>query len=131
MLLLGARGKGTNDFPQDKTKPPPGDPVAVDVVWKSPGQRIHAEELILDRTTRKKMQKVQWIYNGSQMTPEGFAAQQIGSIISMIDDPDALINNPLPRRDDDDNWQIRGSTIHKLNAPAEIIISLQKPKSPK
>src|ERR1041384_6945733 len=35
MLLLNAKGRGTNDFPQDKTKPPPGDPIEVQVEWKS------------------------------------------------------------------------------------------------
>jgi hypothetical protein len=100
-------------------------------VWKSQQTRVHAEDLILDRAARKMMQRVKWIYNGSQISPEGFAAQQTGSIISMIDDPDALINNPLPRRDDDGNWQIRGNGIHKLGATAEIILTVRKVKSRK
>src|SRR4051812_27607998 len=104
MLLLGAKGKGTNQFPQDKTKIPPGDPISIEVLWKrgEKGRRLRAEELVLDRAAGKKMQHVDWIYNGSEINAEGFAAQQNGSIVSLIDDPEALINNPLPRRNDDD-----------------------------
>src|SRR2546421_11149342 len=32
MLLLNAKGRGTNDFPGDKTKLPPGDPIDVEVI---------------------------------------------------------------------------------------------------
>src|SRR5256885_13490878 len=86
MLLLNAKGRGTNDFPQDKTKPPPGDPIDVEVIWKSGNdqKRGRAEEFVFDVATRARMQNVKWIYNGSQMNDEGFAGQQTGSIISLI-----------------------------------------------
>jgi len=128
MLLLGAMGKGTNNFPQQKSKPPPGDPVTIEVLWTDGSQGpVRAESLILDRSTKTKMRLVKWIYNGSQINDAGFAAQQFGSIVSMIDDPDALFNNPLPRRDDDENWLIRTNGVHKLKSPAELIIRLEKP----
>ena len=55
-----------------------------------------------------------WFYNGSVFEPSGFAAQQEGSIVSLIRDPVALINNPGGDRDNDN--------IHFPNArllPAE------------
>ena len=130
MLLLGAKGKGTNEFPQDKTKVPPGDPVRIEVSWKSGDKeaRLRAEHLVFDRAAGKAMQNVDWIYNGSEINAEGFAAQQNGSIVSLIDDPEALINNPLPRRDDDDNWQVMPKELNK-DTSAEIIITL--PSAPK
>jgi hypothetical protein len=128
MLLLGATGRGTNEFPQEKTKPPPGDPVTIEVLWTNAGgQRpVRAESLIFYRSTQTEMRPVKWIYNGSQINDTGFAAQQFGSIVSMIDDPDALFNNPLPRRDDDDNWLIRTNAVQKLKSAAQLIISLEK-----
>ena len=128
MLLLNAKGRGTNDFPQDKTKPPPGDPIDVEVIWKSQNvqRRAPAEEFVFDVAAKTTMQSVKWIYNGSQMNAEGFAAQQTGSIISLIDDPDALINNPLPRRDDDDNWQVGTNRVAEIAGRAEVIIALPK-----
>ena len=44
-----------------------------------------------------------WFYNGSRILEGGeFVAQQGGSIVSLIFDPDALVNNPHPDRDNDD-----------------------------
>jgi hypothetical protein len=131
MLLLGAKGKGTNEFPQDKSKIPPGDPVSIEVSWKpgDKGSRLRAEELVLDRAAGKEMQKLDWIYNGSEINAEGFAAQQNGSIVSLIDDPEALINNPLPRRNDDDNWLVNGKELKK-DAPVEVIITLPNARKP-
>jgi hypothetical protein len=128
MLLLDAKGRGTNDFPQDKTKPPPGDPIDVEVIWntKNVQRRARAEEFVFDRAAKGSMRTVKWIYNGSQINAEGFAAQQTGSIISLIDDPDALINNPLPRRDDDDNWQVGTNRVAESGVSVEVIITLPK-----
>jgi len=128
LLLLNAKGRGTNDFPQDKTKPPPGDPIDVEIIWKTKNaqQRARAEEFVFDRAAKAPMQTVKWIYNGSQMNAEGFAAQQTGSIISLIDDSDALINNPLPRRDDDDNWLVATNRVADLGTNVEVMITLPK-----
>src|SRR5258706_8782815 len=128
MLLLGANGKGTNEFPQKKSKPPPGDPVTIEVLWRNEKAEspMRAESLILDHSTKAEMQPVKWIYNGSQINDAGFAAQQFGSIGCMIDDPDRLFNNPLPRRDDDNNWLIRTNPVQKLKSAAQLIIRLEK-----
>ena|SRR2546428_1043444 len=133
MLLLDAKGKGTNDFSQDKTKPPPGDPIDVEVIWnaKNVQRRARAEEFVFDRAAKGSMRTVKWIYNGSQINAEGFAAQQTGSIISLIDDPDALINNPLPRRDDDDNWQVGTNRMAEITENVEVIITLPKSRGGK
>jgi len=126
MLLLDARGKGTNDFPEDTTQPPPVDPVQIEVVWKAfeKSSRIRAEDFVLDRSTGKSMQRVEWIYNGSQINADGFAAQQTGSIVSLINDPEAIINNPLPGRHDDENWRVAGDVIGQIKAPADVVITL-------
>jgi hypothetical protein len=43
-----------------------------------------------------------WSYTGSFVHEGRFVAQEEGSIISLIRDPVALINNPGVDRDDDD-----------------------------
>lgn len=43
-----------------------------------------------------------WLFNGSTFSPEGFVAHFEGSLISLIRDPGAILNNPGPDRDDDD-----------------------------
>jgi hypothetical protein len=124
-LLLGAQGRGTNSFPADKKQPPPGDPTLLTISWTNNSQRVslRAEQLIIERTTMKSMPAVNWIYNGSLVDGDGFAAQQTGSIVSLIDDADALLNNPLPQRDDDENWLVAGETLKKIRGPAELVLS--------
>jgi hypothetical protein len=126
MLLLGAKGRETKEFPADKAKPPPGDLITIAIQWNRDEKVSHvrAENLVTDRAAKSTMQEVKWIYNGSQIGPEGFAAQQTGSIISLIDDPDALINNPLPRRDNDDNWEASTSALPETNGEFQVILTL-------
>jgi len=124
-LLLGVQGRGTNSFPADKKQPPPGDPALMTISWTNNSQRVslRAEQLIIERTTTKAMPEVNWIYNGSLVDADGFAAQQTGSIVSLIDDPDALLNNPLPQRDDDENWLVAGEILKNIHGPAELVLS--------
>jgi len=127
MLLLGAKGRGTNAFPQDTKLPPPGDLLRIELVCTNAGKsvRIRVEDFVFDKDARKRMKHLNWIYNGSFIDSDGFAAQQTGSIISLIDDPEALINNPLPKRDDDENWLIEESAVRQMRGPAEITLSFQ------
>jgi len=126
LLLLGGRGT-TNALPQDPAKPLPGDKVNIELSWKVNGrvERFPAEQFITDQKAGGPMRRGHWIYNGSRVREDGFAAQMDGSIVSLITDPDALINNPRPGREDDDNWLPRANDLPPLNSPVEVIIRLE------
>jgi hypothetical protein len=128
MLLLGARGAGADSLPEDPARALPGDRVTIEVVWKkkSREQRARAETFVRDRKRKAAMTKGDWIYTGSRMREEGFAAQMDGSIVSLITDPDALINNPRPGREDDDNWLGAGGKLPAYNAPVEVVVTFSK-----
>jgi hypothetical protein len=128
MLLLGAKGAGTNSFPEDHIKPLPGERVGIELSWKIGGKekRHRAEEFILDRSKKSAMGKGFWIYTGSQVFEGIFIAQRDGSVVSLIEDPDALINNPRPGRDNDDNWQVDAKGLPPLESPVEVTIRLAK-----
>lgn len=128
MLLIGAHGKGTNEFPADANHPPPGDPIKVEVIGKA-GEKVvqeRAEGLVWDNAAKRAMKELEWVYTGSMIDADGFAAQRNGSIISLIDDPEALINNPLPLRKDDDNWKASEGHVPAVGSPVEVIITLLK-----
>jgi hypothetical protein len=126
LLLLGAKGAGTNALPEDPAKPLPGDRVEVQFSWKSDGQEIRrpADEFVLDVKAKAAMSPGGWIYNGSRLRDDGFAAQTDGSIISLITDPDALLNNPRPGREDDDNWKPREAGLPPVNSTVHVSIRL-------
>jgi hypothetical protein len=127
MLLLGARGSGTNELPADPALALPGDEVTVEVIWKkgTKERRVRAEKLVLDRKRKAAMSKGDWTYTGSRFREDGFAAQADGSIISLITDDDALVNNPRPGREDDDRWLSKAKDLPDVDQPVEVIITLR------
>jgi hypothetical protein len=66
-----------------------------------------------------------WLYNGSRLIETGaFLAQTGGSIISMIFDPDALINNSHIDRTDDNIHAVKTSLLPPLGTPVTITFQL-------
>ena len=126
MILLGARGSQTNDFSADPTDALPGDVITADVQWSlgRRGKSVAVEELVYDRRLRSALRRGRWIYTGSRLRDDGFAAQADGSIISLITDPDALVNNPRPGREDDDNWLAKAKRLPEFNEPVQVILTL-------
>jgi len=126
MLLLGARGAGTNGLPDDPALGLPGDELTVEIVWKkgSKERRVRAESVVLDRKRKSAMAKGDWTYTGSRIREDGFAAQADGSIISLITDVDALVNNPRPGREDDDRWLSKAKSLPEFNEPVQVVITL-------
>ncbi len=127
MLLLGAHGAGTNAFPESPTSPLPGDPVRIELVWKIKGKerRLAAEATLRNRETHAEVSPGPWIYTGSRVIEGTFLAQEIGSIVSLIEDPDALINNPRPGRENDELWEIKPRGLPALDSPLEVILKLE------
>ena len=132
LLLLGAKGT-TNALPEDPTKPLSGNPIVVEVKWKaeekvgSELRSFRAEEFVHDRRTQRALAAGNWVYTGSRIREDGFAAQVDGSIVSLITDADALVNNPRPGREDDDNWLVHTNNLPALNVPVEFILRLPEP----
>ncbi len=127
-LLLGAKGAGTNALPEDPARPLPGDEVEIELSWTVDGRpgRFRAEQFVHDGKANGPAARGVWIYNGSRLREDGFAAQLDGSIVSLITDGDALINNPRPGRENDDNWLVRTNNLPPLNAPVEVTIKLTR-----
>ena len=126
MLLLDAKGGQTNFFAPDK--PPPGDPVTIEVSWKGrfSTKRVAAEELVVDRARKAPMSKGPWIYNGSFQYEGLFVAQEAGSIISTMTDPEALINNPRERREDDENWIVNTKAMPAVETLVTVTIRVPR-----
>jgi hypothetical protein len=103
MLLLGV----TNQLRTVQSPSfPPGEPIQISVSWMAGRKevRLRLEDLILRGEGGKVMEPGPWIYNGSRSVDGVFGAQSDGSIVSVIEDTVALVNNPRPGRDDDDLW---------------------------
>lgn len=127
MLLLGVRPANTNFRSMDLSAPPPGEPVTLEVSWRT-GDRIFRrplEEFIVTTSdTNKSLAAGPWAYNGSHMVRKTFIAQRDGSIVSVHIDPDALVNNPRTGRENDELHCVNTPILPPSEVPVEITLRL-------
>jgi hypothetical protein len=142
MLLLGADGPGNADFPGSPTNgipgpivnpskaSIPGNKVAIDVKWKISDVDVQhsAEDLVYKDDTRTVMGHGSWVYNGSLIIHGKFLAQTDGSIISLVTDPVALINNTGPGHDNDLIWFANTNNLPPTNVSVDVTITLKETK---
>jgi len=69
-----------------------------------------------------------WLFNGSFISPEGFAAHFEGSVISLIRDPVAMINNPRPGRDDDELHVARREAVPGVGSAVTVVLQVGEAK---
>ena len=130
MLLLGVKPMMTNIFGADGKATPVGEKVFTQVSWTNNGARVECaiEDLVLNRETKKALSRGEWIYNGSNFSEGSFTAERDGSIVSIHIDPDALINNPRPGRENDDLYVPNAEKLPPLGSNVEVSIRLTAPK---
>ena len=137
MLLLGAKGTGTNSNAENSrgsgfiVHPSkariPGDKISLEVTWSINGKKTQrrAEELIFNRVKKSNPQRGNWVYNGSRVWEDIFIAQADGSVVSLVTDSCALINNTAPGHDDDTIWMANTNRLPPPSVPVEVTIKLK------
>lgn len=65
-----------------------------------------------------------WRYTGSVMEPGGFAAAREGSVISLISDPSALVENPRDDSRHDDQHVANSRLLPPKGSPVHINLTL-------
>ena len=127
MLLLRVKATMTNRFGLDGKGLPPGEKVWIEAGWTNDGARVEfpIEKLVMNKQTGQPLTRGEWIYNGSNFSEGAFTAQRDGSIVSIHIDPDALINNPRPGRENDDLYAPDAKTLPAIGARIDIVIRLK------
>jgi len=127
LLLLDTTPAPTNATPAgQKSKGRSGARIEIEISWKvkKSTRRQRVGNFVLDRAATSTVGKGQWYFAGSRFREDGFAAQLDGSIITVIDDDDAIIGSRARNRDDDDNWLARGEGLPASDAPVEVVLRL-------
>jgi len=108
-----------------------GPAVQLSVAWTQEGKRkeVPVEDWILNLETNHPMTNGPWTYNGSMIQDGVFLADQEFSIVSVVTDPTALVNNPRKGYDNNGIWQIRDDVVPPLDTPVEISITLTETSS--
>jgi hypothetical protein len=131
MLLLNAATAGFDSFPTNAARPLPGERIRVELAWAAGGRtnRAPVESWLLNRKTRSPMADCDWVYNGSRAMAGVFLAQRDGSVVSLIADPDALVNNGRSDRDDDELWEVNSARVPPLDTPVTVSFQLSSAPS--
>jgi hypothetical protein len=131
-LLLGMRSQP--DLGPANSAATLGDHGVVDawIEWKINGSAaslpLHESVALADPDTRQPSGTLPgggWLYNGSGLAGGDFLASQNGSIIAIIRDPSALINNPGSSRDNDDIHTPNAARLPKLRHPVRIVLKVR------
>ena len=142
MLLLGAKGAGTNaeaaleNFDRFISNPSsarlPGDVITLDIKWQADGKEIRrpAEEFVFNDESQAVMPAGSWVYNGSLLFDGFFLADRDGSVVSLITDPCALINNVAPGHDNQAIWMANTNSLPPIDTPVEVTLQLKGTPSP-
>lgn len=118
-LLLGATNRTETVA---SGSPLAGHPMDIWISWSS-GEvemRVPLENLIRKGSEGPRMTRGVWLYNGSRVIGGTFIAERDESIVSIMEDPDALVNNPRPGRENDDLWFVNGEVVPPMDTPVEI-----------
>jgi hypothetical protein len=109
-----------------------GPSVLLSVTWTQDGKprQIPAENWVFNLQTHHLMTTGPWTYNGSMIQNGVFLADQELSIVAVITDPTALVNNPRPGYDNDEIWQLQEDAIPPLDTPVELTITLAASNPP-
>lgn len=126
MLLLGAKPADTNRFPARLSVPPPGEPVTIEIAWREKNRAVRRplESFIARGNEGPPLSAGPWAYNGSFLARRQFVAQRDGSIVSVHIDPDALVNNPRPGRENDELHWVNTRAMPPDDLPLEVVLRL-------
>lgn len=126
-LLLNIRPAGPQAVTNGAVTP--ANSVRAEAVWTNAVGPVSAPlhallELRPDgaRRTAAPFTVTNWLYTGSFLTAEGFAAHFEGSVIALIHDPVALLNNPGPDAADDDVHFPRAAALPPPGTPVTLVL---------
>jgi hypothetical protein len=107
----------------------PGEAVSIELKWTAGGRetRARAEEMIFNTEQNAVMRTSDWVYTGSRVAEGLFLAEIDGSIISLVTDAEALINNEGAGHDNDTIWLANTNNLPPSNTPVMVSIKLNPP----
>lgn len=89
-------------------------------------KRFNAAELILDKKAKRALGETKWAYRGSRVVDGIFLAQRDGSMIAIMEDRDALIDQNTPDASDDENWEPIGDKLPPIGTAVTVTILFEK-----
>jgi hypothetical protein len=139
MLLLGLavtntveRAESSGQIEDPANIKIPGASIEISVAWNDGGKVVQQplSAFIFNKRTRRALPGQPWVYNGSRFSEGRFLAELSGSIISLITDLDALINNTSAGHNDDTIWEVNEKVVPPIGTRVNVTIKAPPAKSP-
>jgi len=123
--------KGERPYKDKDTEPatPGANRIAIHCEWQNDGKtkRVPLSDFIQNIDERRTPPDLDtWIFNGSIIDQDGFAAEITGSIISTYVDRTAIINSPAKGNHRDDLWISMPANIPAEETKVTLIITPAK-----
>lgn len=127
MLLLNGKPTQPDLYYKNMNNPIPGEPVSIQLKWKTgETEKISpVEDYIFNIVKKEPLKNGDWTYNGSRVIEGTFIAQRDRSIIAIKPDIDAIFNNPISCRENENDWIVNTNFTLKINDPVDVIIKLK------
>lgn len=133
LLSLGLEpGKDGVKVHRDTTQPT-GSPVDIQLRWRGPDGKVvtaRSEDFLFCTITKTTMQHEGWVFTGSRFEKDFydpkkqvFGANIEGSLIAVIHDPWAIIDNRDPHGHIYTAYTVNEKVVPKLDTPVTVIIS--------
>lgn len=88
-------------------------------------KKVRMEDWISNDRIHSTMSQGTWIYNGARVMEGQFTAHTSRSIVSLIEDFDALMNNPQEDRRNDEIWRVNDKAAPPPGTPVRITLKLE------
>lgn len=100
----------------------------IEILWNENGaeKKFAAAELILDKKKKRALGQTKWAYRGSRLIDGVFLAQRDGSLIAIMEDRDALVDQATPEASDDENWEPLTDKLPDVQTPVTITLIFEK-----
>ncbi|MCU0781952.1 MAG: YdjY domain-containing protein [Akkermansiaceae bacterium] len=138
MLLLGVKPAEMRLGADGDLEMPAAAAITATVEWETNGPpAVHPLSAMIaladgapGQTTGRTLGESPWLYNGSVVDAAGFRAAAEGSIVSLIADGAALLNNPGKTRDDDKFNVPNKALLPRKGMPATVVLTCPAAAAP-
>ncbi len=106
--------------------------VRLRITWNITGtqQEAYLENWVRTVPEGRVAEPGAWTYTGSYLAGTQFASKSEGSVVCLVTNPAALINNPRPHHDDDHAWEVNSAQVPAVGTPVTVsIIRVKVPPS--
>ncbi|MGC8830295.1 MAG: YdjY domain-containing protein [Verrucomicrobiia bacterium] len=128
MLLLNSKPTPPDLYFKDSQNPIPGEPVSIILKWKTDSgeKTVAAEQLILNIIKKEPLKRGNWVFNGSRIIEGAFIAQRDRSIIAIKPDIDAIFNNTVSCKENENDWIVNTNFPLSVDMPVDVVIELKQ-----